>query len=53
MRSGKIASISIKDPDASIIKMIKKGDRKHPINLLKLSRDNSFLVAYVDVDTQE
>jgi hypothetical protein len=53
MRSGKIASISIKDTDDSTIKIIKKGDRKHPINLLKLSRDNSFLVAYVDVDTQE
>jgi hypothetical protein len=53
LRSGKIVSIPVKDTLESNIKVIKKGDRRHPINLLKLSRDNTFLVAYVDVDSQE
>jgi hypothetical protein len=40
----------VDDISESTLKVIKKTDRKSPIALLKLSRDNSFLIGYVDID---
>jgi hypothetical protein len=40
----------VDDISESTLKVIKKTDRKSSIALLKLSRDNSFLIGYVDID---
>ena len=53
LRNGKIISLPVDNIDVSNLKIVKNQDRRYPITLLKLSRDNSFLVAYVDVEGKE
>ena len=53
MRNGRIISLPVNNLDESKMKVIKKMDKKTPISLLKLSKDNTFLLGYVNVDNNE
>lgn len=52
LRNGRIVALPIMDINAPL-NVIKKIDKKNPISMLKLSKDNSFLLGYVDVDNNE
>lgn len=53
LRNGRIVALPINDISDQNLKVIKKIDKKHPISMLKLSKDNSFLLGYADTKDNE
>jgi hypothetical protein len=52
LRNGRIVALAITDLNAPLV-VIKTINKKNPISMLKLSKDKSFLLGYVDVDGNE
>jgi hypothetical protein len=54
LRNGSIVSMRFKDKlNATNIHYLQRANREEHYSVMKLSRDNTFLVAYVDIDNLE